>query len=157
MSETGVALISVGSAAFLAFLGWLAVSVTKLQAEVLASQRQMSLIPLAAMIQTQMLNDLHHDEEKFSEPDALIDGFLAGTITEEGKSKLEAFFVQRKSDPSVSQEERLKAEALISIMKVVKFQNPTGFRNLQSKVSTKVLSWIIGISIASIQTLNRFR
>jgi len=157
MSELTVALIGVVSTAFMAFLGWLAISVTKLQAEVLASQRQLSLIPLAAMIQTQLLNDLHHEEEQYSEPDALIDQFLAGTITEEGKSKLAVFFTQRKNDPKVDELERLKAEAAIAIMKVVKFQNPSKFGKVAAGVSSAVLSWMLGLSIASIQALGRFK
>lgn len=146
-------IIGLIGALVLAVLGWIVNSIVDLKADMKATKVQMSLVPLAAMIQSQLLNKLHHDGAGFEEPDALIDQWRNGTITEPGKNKLKAFFAQRVISPDVSETERLNANAALAIMAVVKFEE----ESIRNKLSTKVLSVILGLSIASIRALHNFR
>ena len=136
-----------------AFIVWVATNIIALKTEVEASKRQLALVPLAAIIQSQLLSDLHHEGPGFAEPDALIDKFKNLTINKEELVKLGVFIEHRMVDVNVSELERRKAEALHAIMKVVVIQE----QGIRTKIADKVLSVIVGLSVATLHTLRYWR
>jgi hypothetical protein len=139
------------STAFIAFLGWLAISVVQLKTEVEANKRQLALVPLADMIKEQLLHALHHDRPGYERPDLLIDKALQCTITNEESSELDAYLVKRTTDPTVTEEERIQAELLIPAIKLIRHRD----LGIIEKARDAFLSVLIGVSVASIHAMSR--
>lgn len=153
MPQWVLVLLGVGATALVAFLAWIVTSINSLRVDVESNKRQFALIPLAQLIQDQFLKSLHHEGPGFEEPDRLIDEWFGLTISPEGVDKLKAFMAHRMIDPAVSEEERLRAEAVLALMKIVVIQK----RTAAEMVATKALSLMIGLSVASIQAMRYWR
>jgi hypothetical protein len=144
---TGLSIIGVS------FLGWMALSVVQLKAEVEATKRQLALVPLADMIKEQLLHALHHDRPGYERPDILIDKALQGTITEAESAELVIWCQKRIIDPKVTEEERIQAELLIPAMKLIKHREIGIIKRAQEAF----LSALIGVSVASIHAMARMK
>jgi hypothetical protein len=136
-----------------AFHGWVATSIIQLREDVKGAKTELSMIPLSAMIQSQLLNSLHHDHPKYAEADALIDKFKMVTITTEELQKLKLLLGQRALDADISELERKQSVALLAIMDVVVIENESS----KKKAMNALLSIMVGVSIASIHTLKYLR
>jgi hypothetical protein len=146
-------LVGVGATANVAFIVWVATSIMQLKQDMVKNQTELGLIPLSAMIQSQLLNSLHHEDPAYQECDGLIDKFKMTTISPDELVTLRLLLAQRVIDTKVLELERKQAAALLAIMEVVKIQD----RDAKAKVMEKIICAIVGLSLASLQTLKYLR
>ena len=109
--------------------------------------------PIWAQVQAKLTDDLHHDDPKFKEPDALIDKLVNLTITTAERKRLKVLLGARVVDPDVTEMESKKAKALIAVMDLVLIEA----ESIGDKLVNTVLSLLVGSSMLTSYIVKNWR